>query len=57
MWDDANILAMSLRSTSQAVAGEILKAWFSTEPVEEGLDAELIERAKRLDSKYFKVQP
>jgi ribose 5-phosphate isomerase B len=28
MWDDANVLAMSLRSTSTAVAKEILDSWF-----------------------------
>lgn len=30
LWNDANVLAMSLRSTSEAVAKEILKAWFET---------------------------
>ena len=29
-WNDANVLAMSLRSTSEQVAKEILAAWFST---------------------------
>ncbi len=28
-WNDANILVMSLRATSEDVAGEILEAWFS----------------------------
>ena len=28
-WNDANVLALSLRSTSPAVLGEILDAWFS----------------------------
>jgi ribose 5-phosphate isomerase B len=31
-WNDANVLVMSLRSTSAAVAGEMLDAWFSTDP-------------------------
>ncbi|MBX5468767.1 MAG: RpiB/LacA/LacB family sugar-phosphate isomerase [Thermoleophilaceae bacterium] len=31
-WNDANVLALSLRSTSEAVLGEILDAWFSGEP-------------------------
>jgi ribose 5-phosphate isomerase B len=31
-WNDANVLALSLRSTSQAVLGEILEAWFTSEP-------------------------
>lgn len=36
-WDDANILCMSLRSTSETVAKEILETWFSTKFDEEGL--------------------
>jgi ribose 5-phosphate isomerase B len=31
-WNDANVLALSLRSTSEAVLNEILDAWFSGEP-------------------------
>jgi ribose 5-phosphate isomerase B len=31
-WNDANVLALSLRTTSEAVLGEILDAWFSAEP-------------------------
>ncbi len=31
-WNDANVLALSLRSTSEAVLEEILDAWFSAEP-------------------------
>jgi ribose 5-phosphate isomerase B len=31
-WNDANVLALSLRSTSEAVLGEILDAWFAAEP-------------------------
>jgi len=56
MWDDANVLAMSLRATSPAVAKEILDAWFSSDPGKNGVDAELIERAKKLDSKYLNPQ-
>ena len=52
MWDDANVLAMSLRSTSFAIAKEILDSWFSSEAIRAGPDAELIERAKALDAKY-----
>jgi len=53
-WDDANVLAMSLRSTSTAVAKEILDSWFSSSAVTTGIDAELIERAKALDAKYLR---
>jgi ribose 5-phosphate isomerase B len=31
-WNDANVLVMGLRLTSPTVAGEMLDAWFSTEP-------------------------
>ena len=30
-WNDANVLALSLRSTSEAELGEILDAWFATD--------------------------
>jgi len=53
MWDDANVLAMSLRSTSTAVAKEILDSWFSSSAVTTGIDARLIARAKALDAKYL----
>ncbi len=46
-WNDANVLAMSLRLTSEALAEEILEAWFSTgaDPSE----ADNIEKVKELD--------
>jgi ribose 5-phosphate isomerase B len=31
-WNDANVLALSLRTTSQAQLGEILDAWFAAAP-------------------------
>jgi ribose 5-phosphate isomerase B len=31
-WNDANVLALSLRTTSEAVLGEILDAWFDAAP-------------------------
>ncbi len=31
-WNDANVLALSLRVTSEAVLNEILDAWFAGEP-------------------------
>jgi ribose 5-phosphate isomerase B len=36
-WNDANVLALSLRATSQAQLEEILDAWFAGEP---SIDAE-----------------
>lgn len=34
-WNDANVLALSLRATSEAELGEILDAWFAAGPSEE----------------------
>src|SRR5919197_180316 len=31
-WNDANVLALSLRATSDAELGEILDAWFTAAP-------------------------
>ena len=31
-WNDANVLALSLRTTSEAELAEILDAWFATDP-------------------------
>jgi ribose 5-phosphate isomerase B len=38
-WNDANVLALSLRGTSEAVLGEILDGWFTGEPSAEADDA------------------
>ena len=37
-WNDANVLALSLRTTSEALLGEILDAWFGGEPSAESDD-------------------
>jgi ribose 5-phosphate isomerase B len=37
-WNDANVLALSLRSTSEAELKEILDAWFGAAPSEEAED-------------------
>jgi ribose 5-phosphate isomerase B len=37
-WNDANVLALSLRSTSQAELLEILDGWFAGEPSEQAED-------------------
>ena len=38
-WNDANVLALSLRSTSEAVLEEILDGWFAGEPSTDAEDA------------------
>lgn len=49
-WNQANVLCLSLRSTSQAVAREILDAWFSAEP--DPSEAENIAKVEELDRLY-----
>lgn len=46
-WNDANVLCLSLRATSEAVAREILDAWFASEP--DGSEAENIEKVRVQD--------
>jgi ribose 5-phosphate isomerase B len=38
-WNDANVLALSLRTTSEALLREILDAWFAGEPSSDEDDA------------------
>jgi ribose 5-phosphate isomerase B len=38
VWNDANVLALSLRTTSEALLGEILDAWFAGAPSAESGD-------------------
>jgi len=51
-WNDANVLAMSLRMTSQIVAKEILEAWFSTNPEEE--EKTNIDKVREIEKKYYR---
>jgi ribose 5-phosphate isomerase B len=46
-WNDANVLVMSLRLTTPTVAGEMLDAWFGTEP--DSSEAENIARLEPVD--------
>ena len=50
MWNDANILAMSLRLVSPDVAKEILDAWFQSKP--HPSERENIEKVSRIESRY-----
>lgn len=50
-WNHANILVMSLRLTSEAVAREMLDAWFST-PFGEGQDAADVNKVTTLEDRY-----
>jgi ribose 5-phosphate isomerase B len=46
-WNDANVLALSLRSTSPAVLEEILDGWFEGEP---SADADDVANVRHVDA-------
>jgi ribose 5-phosphate isomerase B len=49
-WNDANVLAMSLRATSPTVAAEILDAWLGSGPEEN--EKRNIEKVSEIEKKY-----
>ncbi|MCX4904636.1 RpiB/LacA/LacB family sugar-phosphate isomerase [Streptomyces sp. NBC_00878] len=48
-WNDANVLALSLRLTSEPLLKEILDAWFAAEASEDAEDRGNVARVGRLD--------
>ncbi|MGV9563639.1 RpiB/LacA/LacB family sugar-phosphate isomerase [Streptomyces sp. NPDC003480] len=48
-WNDANVLALSLRLTSEPLLKEILDAWFAAEASGDADDRENVARIGRLD--------
>ncbi|MBT3153995.1 RpiB/LacA/LacB family sugar-phosphate isomerase [Streptomyces sp. CHD11] len=48
-WNDANVLALSLRLTSPPLLREILDAWFAASPSDDPEDRRNVERTARLD--------
>jgi ribose 5-phosphate isomerase B len=50
-WNDANVLALSLRATSAAELAEILDAWFGSEPSREADDAANVEHVAEIESR------
>jgi ribose 5-phosphate isomerase B len=51
-WNDANVLAISLRSTSEAELTEILDAWFEGAPSAEGDDLANVEHVGEIESAH-----
>lgn len=48
-WNDANVLALSLRATSEAELDEILDAWFETKPTDDGENQASVDLLARID--------
>jgi ribose 5-phosphate isomerase B len=51
-WNDANVLVMSLRATPEAVATEILDAWFTEQVRPE--EQQYVEQVRDIERKYGK---
>jgi ribose 5-phosphate isomerase B len=48
-WNDANVLALSLRATSEAELGEILDGWFAAQPSAEADDRANVEHLGEIE--------
>jgi ribose 5-phosphate isomerase B len=48
-WNDANVLALSLRATSVAELGEILDAWFTSAPSDQPDDVENVGHLEEIE--------
>ena len=48
-WNDANVLALSLRTTSEAELGEILDAWFAGEASPDADDRANVDHVAEID--------
>jgi ribose 5-phosphate isomerase B len=48
-WNDANVLALSLRATSEGELSEILDAWFDAEPSAEAPDRANVEHLSDIE--------
>jgi ribose 5-phosphate isomerase B len=49
IWNDANVLALSLRATSEAELSEILDAWFAAEPSAADEDRANVEHLREIE--------
>ncbi|MEW6093922.1 MAG: RpiB/LacA/LacB family sugar-phosphate isomerase [Chloroflexota bacterium] len=50
LWNNANVLCLSLRQTTDAVANEILAAWFATSYQPNPSDDACLQRVDELES-------
>ena len=52
VWNHANVLGLSLRATPEAVAKEILNAWFDTPYSDDEWNMRQIQQIKEIEKKY-----
>jgi ribose 5-phosphate isomerase B len=53
-WNDANVLALSLRATSEAALEEILDAWFGAAPSDDPDDVANVAHLEELEDRPFR---
>tara|TARA_B100000945_G_scaffold275534_1_gene239603 strand:+ start:8763 stop:9230 length:468 start_codon:yes stop_codon:yes gene_type:complete len=53
LWNKANVLCLSLRKTTDAVAKEVLDMWFKTKYVSNTEDNKAIEEIRQIEKKYM----
>lgn len=54
LWNNANVLCMRLRRTSEAVAREILEAWFSTRYIPNPEDDACLAQVAEIERTYLR---
>lgn len=52
LWNNANVLCLSLRRTSEVIAGEILASWFGTKYQPNAEDDTCLAQVAALEAKY-----
>jgi ribose 5-phosphate isomerase B len=55
IWNHANVLGLSLRATPEAVAKEILDAWFATPLSDDDWNRRQMERLRAIEQKYSRA--
>jgi ribose 5-phosphate isomerase B len=55
IWNHANVLALSLRATAEAILKEILDAWFSTPYSQDEWNQRQIARIRALEEQYSRM--
>ena len=54
LWNRANVLCLSLRSTPEVIAQEILEAWFATEYQPNEVDDTCLAQVEAIEVKYLR---
>ncbi len=54
LWNDANVLCMSLRRTSEIIAKEILDKWFETAYQPNDVDDTCLTQVQAIEAKYLR---